>query len=904
MRRIISLALCMVMLISTSNVVLADESTEEVYNTVSVEFSDNIGNVETLQVMVKNDNVYASAEELGKRLGYDVGISEEYVSIYNQDADENVPYGLTVFYYDSTKVGHMLFAQMVDSYEAPFETIKNENGVWIPLEYSLLLLNSSMLIVENTILIDIPSKNIVDILMDILKKNQKYLFDWQDDIGLSKHNEDTMRKASLVVTMFSGLLNMDGDSWVQFVQNFALDSSSYDSKYGEELAMLLCTYSSDELEQEVKEMKKLMSHFNGKGALGKSINAIDKELDNNIGDLLKTSNRFKSKIDEKNNASILAYNKSYRALENACDKAGFFSNATEIYAQVGKGVSEATSFLDKFFTVAEIVGFASEFQNQDKFAVNTISEFVENSHSMSVMSNAMKEGIGNYTDALQTNIAIYSALRYLLENYDELVFEATDLVSSLGLPAQLMLIAWDVMSANVPFYKEGLNNTDSFLLSMYASVFQAEAFTSYQIHRNSTFNDVNTITPENLYKVSQYCYLYLKSCYITRDAALGALNEETKIRVVDLIEYQNSINREIAGYMVQLKNADKSNKNKCYGFLLEDNEEYLETYSVNNLSNSIKATYVSVVSDAYCDVVYDHNYSHELLCYHIPQVNLGNNLANDINKKIFEELNSILEKEVYSNMEDVNYFPTLSEMAYSWGQSDEIISIIVETNQTAWAWTGYYVYNISSETGKEIVIEELLAKYNLSIYDFYSLASETIKKYWEQRSDLISAIGQEQYNLLVERSLDEENIKSSVPYINLNGELCIVANIYSPAGADSYLHLLNTVSGVEENYIECLIEHSNETDTPVLIDDSDITSEVNAVSVTKQEIVGEWEIDIDYTLNCSNISMRDYYGSSFYDGENKMVFNSDGSFRYCVAWCYGNGIYHVDDGRIILRLLA
>lgn len=58
--------------------------------------------------------------------------------------------------------------------------------MWIPLEYSLLLLNSSMLVVDNTILIDMPSKNIIDIYMDVLKNNQTYLFDWQDDIGISE----------------------------------------------------------------------------------------------------------------------------------------------------------------------------------------------------------------------------------------------------------------------------------------------------------------------------------------------------------------------------------------------------------------------------------------------------------------------------------------------------------------------------------------------------------------------------------------------------------------------------------------------------------------------------------------------------------------------------------------------
>lgn len=127
-------------------------------------------------------------------------------------------------------------------------------------------------------------------------------------------------------------------------------------------------------------------------------------------------------------------------------------------------------------------------------------------------------------------------------------------------------------------YKEGLSNTDSFMLSMYASIFQADSFTSYQTLRNSIFSDVNNITPENLYKISQYCYTYLKFCYITRDAALGALSEGTKTAVPDLIEYQNNINEEIAGYLVQLKNADKTNESKCYGFLPEDNAEYLEQY--------------------------------------------------------------------------------------------------------------------------------------------------------------------------------------------------------------------------------------------------------------------------------------------------------------------------------------
>lgn len=68
MRKIISLVLCIAMLISSSNIVLADESTEEAYHTVPVEFSDNIGNAETLQVMIKMIMSMQMQKNLGQGL--------------------------------------------------------------------------------------------------------------------------------------------------------------------------------------------------------------------------------------------------------------------------------------------------------------------------------------------------------------------------------------------------------------------------------------------------------------------------------------------------------------------------------------------------------------------------------------------------------------------------------------------------------------------------------------------------------------------------------------------------------------------------------------------------------------------------------------------------------------------
>lgn len=798
MKKNLSLLLCIIILMPSVNIVFAAENAEDVYNMISVEFSDNIGISETLQVMINNENVYADVEELAARLGYDINISDEYVAVYNNALSKNVPYGLTVFYYDSTKVEHMLFNHMTE-YEAPFKTIKNESGVWIPLQYSLLLLNSSMMIGENTVLIDMPSKNIVDIYTDILNNNQKYLFNWQD-IGLSQKNEDIMGVSSFFITMFNGLLAMDGASWVQFVQSFALDTSAYDFKYAEKLAMLFCTYSDDEFEQEVNLIKSTMSYFTGKGALGKIINAIDTEMSNNIEDLLKTCNELKAKLDKNNNASVVAYNKSYQALKNACDEAKEFSDATELYTSVTKEMSKEIGFFDKFYKAAEVLGFASEFINQDEFSVNALSEFVGNTDSQSVMSNAMKVGIKNYASTLQSNIVKYSAFRYLEEHYDDLIVSASNLVSSFGLPAQLMLIGWDVVSGNIPFYKDGLANADSFMLSMYANIFQADAFISYQKLRNSIFSDVNKITPENLYKVSQYCYTYLKLCYINRNAALGALKEKTKEELPDLEEYLNSVNKEIAGYLIQLKNADTDNEEKSYGFLPQDNKEYLEEYDNKTFLTKFNKAYVPIVSDAYSAVISDDSLSKNYY-YHIPQIKMRKNITSEVNEKIYRELKGILDDEVYFYINKGRH-PSLSEMQYAFGKKDKMVSIIVKTMETNRYNPQYYVYNISSENGKELSVDELVGGYNMSIDAFYDLVKGTIKKYWDaQQSGLLnSGFSKTEYDKLVQRSLEDENIKKVNPYINSEGDLCVVAYIYSPAGAGGYFHILNTTNGTEEDW--------------------------------------------------------------------------------------------------------
>lgn len=49
-----------------------------------------------------------------------------------------------------------------------------------------------------------------------------------------------------------------------------------------------------------------------------------------------------------------------------------------------------------FYKISEVVGYASEFKNQDEFAVKSLDTFIKNADSSCVMSKAMKDSMEEY----------------------------------------------------------------------------------------------------------------------------------------------------------------------------------------------------------------------------------------------------------------------------------------------------------------------------------------------------------------------------------------------------------------------------------------------------------------------------------------------------------------------------
>ena len=217
----------------------------------------------------------------------------------------------------------------------------------------------------------------------------------------------------------------------------------------------------------------------------------------------------------------------------------------------------------------------------------------------------------------------------------------------------------------------------------------------------------------------------------------------------------------------------------------------------------VEIDYDNLVTDAYCNAILDGDgYKH---CYHIPQFNLHGNSAQQINKRIYNQCNRILD-EVYSSIYEYGWAESM-QVVYTWGYRNDLASVLI-SNQFDWGGVDYYVYTTSVTTGQEASINELLAVFDMDREEFYDLVHDRLKQYWDERSELRTPSGDEFFDECVRRTLSDANVYQAIPYINSNGGLSFVANIYSVAGADSYLHLINAEGEIEADYLECTQKHT------------------------------------------------------------------------------------------------
>lgn len=579
MKKLVSILLCITILISNNNIAMADSvkiENEAEYYSVNVEYTDALGEIEQLSVMIQNNNVYVNIRDLAMGLGYGFGYNDEYCTIENRNND-SLPYTIATFYFDSTQVVYQLGTSICTNYEAPFISIKDEDTIWIPFEYSIYLLKSSMLIVDDCIVITMPEKTIIDYIYEIQKNTHLYYgFTYEDDFGYTDTDVAILSGSNHVVNVFNGLLDFDGESWGQLFDSISIDSASFDSKYGQEFTTLFCTQSDKELTATIDKVEKFQDLFLEEGKLYSFLelysDGLTDSLMSGVGDL--TSN-----LDSVN-PSTARTSEIFMKLSNTLDEKELFSETGGMVMDIQAGLSESLSVVDKLLQVAEVVEYANEFSSRDTYAVSTLDYCIKNSNITYNVSDAMMDSIEENIELLESSLVEYTATNFIKDNLDEWIKDAIPMKEVLGTSAAMTLIAWDLASTFIPFVSEGLSSADQFELSLYALVMQENAYCD-KVCANSEVFYSDMVMTENLYEATLYNYMYLKCCLITREAALATLvskRESVLEEIQPLIDEQNTINEEIAVILVELKEANETNEGMVYGFLLEDNAEYLENY--------------------------------------------------------------------------------------------------------------------------------------------------------------------------------------------------------------------------------------------------------------------------------------------------------------------------------------
>ena len=219
---------------------------------------------------------------------------------------------------------------------------------------------------------------------------------------------------------------------------------------------------------------------------------------------------------------------------------------------------------------------------------------------------------------------------------------------------------------------------------------------------------------------------------------------------------------------------------------------------------SAEVDWDNLVTDAYVDVIELWGTS---CCYHIPRVNLEGQGIAELNQKIYDRIYGMMETDVYRNMSEYGE-PVLCSIHYNWGMKDDLLSIVIRTQNNYYEWTDYYVYTLSLERMEEATAEELYAAYGLTEDSYYALAREVLQSRWDEQIAAMNGVDMEWIQTLVDATLADENVQKTLPYINARGELCMIADVYSIAGAEYYRHSVNTVSKTNEEWTECAVDHS------------------------------------------------------------------------------------------------
>ncbi len=194
-----------------------------------------------------------------------------------------------------------------------------------------------------------------------------------------------------------------------------------------------------------------------------------------------------------------------------------------------------------------------------------------------------------------------------------------------------------------------------------------------------------------------------------------------------------------------------------------------------------------VIYDAFCETgtYYDDVNNKWDYVLRIPAIQAPGADATRLNSEIFAAL--------YPSVNDAKdcmiggYSLVVWRVDYTVYVNGQLISILAEVD-TDWGFDSYYTINYDASTYSELTRAQLLQRYGLTEESFPAEASAVVDRYFQQTYSNIAR--DEFYQDRYDHSTALENFRSDCQlYVNELGQLCMIAKLYSFAGADYYYHI-------------------------------------------------------------------------------------------------------------------
>lgn len=187
------------------------------------------------------------------------------------------------------------------------------------------------------------------------------------------------------------------------------------------------------------------------------------------------------------------------------------------------------------------------------------------------------------------------------------------------------------------------------------------------------------------------------------------------------------------------------------------------------------------VEDQYEEVLTNPNYN-DTYCIHIPRFVWNGQTDLVINEQIYFDHQRIVGENTLDGL-------CMVSAAYSMGQTEGYASVVTVFTHQDYDYNNLCVFHLNTTTGQEATDDELVAAFGYTMDSFREkvrtvLEEEFLSCGWDSWAD------PEDYQEMYAEQISDETVNAARPYIDEQGQLCIVATTYGFAGPGHWMSRL------------------------------------------------------------------------------------------------------------------